>query len=166
MTSRRSERERGLHELEGRVLADYSQTPLARKLGMRDGHVVYLTDAPAGFLGLLEPLPKVTVRRRLSGPVDVAIAFTTTKDQLSSAFDRLGGALTPSGGLWIAWPKRSSTILTELDFAAVQSSGLEARLVDNKSCSIDEDWQALRFVRRVRDRPSAPKRPDDGTQAS
>ncbi len=138
-------------------MADYSRTPLARKLGMRDGHVVYLVGAPAGFLELLEPLPEVTVRKRLSGPVDVAIAFTTTKEQLTSAFARLGEVLTPSGGLWIAWPKRSSRMVTELDFSTVQRSGLDARLVDNKSCSIDEDWQALRFVRRLRDRPRPPK---------
>jgi hypothetical protein len=34
----------------------------------------------------------------------------------------------------------------------VQEIGLAAGLVDNKSCAIDDDWQALRFVIRVRDR--------------
>jgi hypothetical protein len=34
----------------------------------------------------------------------------------------------------------------------VQRIGLEHGLVDNKSCSIDESWQALRFVYRVADR--------------
>jgi hypothetical protein len=36
--------------------------------------------------------------------------------------------------------------------------GLEAGLVDNKSSSIDERWQALRFVRRVNDRRHAARR--------
>jgi hypothetical protein len=35
----------------------------------------------------------------------------------------------------------------------VQGIGLAAGLVDNKSCAIDADWQALRFVWRREDRP-------------
>ncbi len=136
-------------------MADSSPTSLVRKLGMRDGDVVYLLGAPEGFLELLEPLPKVTLRRRLSAPVDVAVAFATTRRQLASALDRLHDAITDDGGLWIAWPKRASTIASELDFPTVQSSGLATGLVDNKSCSIDEDWQAVRFVRRLRDRAKA-----------
>ena len=54
--------------------------------------------------------------------------------------------------LWIAWPKKASQIETDLDFATVQESGLGAGLVDNKSCAIDGDWQALRFVYRLSDR--------------
>jgi hypothetical protein len=34
----------------------------------------------------------------------------------------------------------------------VQTVGLGSGLVDNKSASIDETWQALRFVRRLEDR--------------
>jgi hypothetical protein len=37
----------------------------------------------------------------------------------------------------------------------VQRTGLAAGLVDNKSCTIDESWQALRFVYRLADRPQA-----------
>jgi hypothetical protein len=35
----------------------------------------------------------------------------------------------------------------------VQEIGLAHGLVDNKSCSIDEQWQGLRFVYRLQDRP-------------
>jgi hypothetical protein len=34
----------------------------------------------------------------------------------------------------------------------VQEIGLGAGLVDNKSCGVDDDWQALRFVYRLVDR--------------
>jgi hypothetical protein len=34
----------------------------------------------------------------------------------------------------------------------VQEVGLAHGLADNKSCSIDESWQALRFVYRLQDR--------------
>ena len=52
----------------------------------------------------------------------------------------------------MAWPKKASKIETDLDFDAVQQIGLEAGLVDNKSCAIDAEWQAVRFVYRIADR--------------
>jgi hypothetical protein len=60
--------------------------------------------------------------------------------------------LAPSDGLWVAWPKKAAKLDTDLDFDAVQRIGLDNGLVDNKSASIDELWQALRFVYRLRDR--------------
>jgi hypothetical protein len=41
---------------------------------------------------------------------------------------------------------------TDLTFEVVQGVGLEAGLVDNKSASIDEVFQGLQFVVRLRDR--------------
>jgi len=43
-------------------------------------------------------------------------------------------------------------IENDLSFETVQAIGLAAGLVDNKSASIDESWQALRFVYRLSDR--------------
>jgi hypothetical protein len=83
----------------------------------------------------------------------LVVFFTTSRADLERRFTRLRDTLDPADGLWIAWPKRSAKIETDLDFDAVQRVGLAAGLVDNKSCAIDERWQAVRFVRRVRDRP-------------
>lgn len=136
----------------GLDVPEYSTTPLSRKLGLKDGHTVHLRDAPDGFLDLLEPLPAVRIGTGLGEPVDVAVTFATTQGQLDAAFQAVTPALSPAGGLWIAWPKRSSKIPSEIGFTEVQETGLAAGLVDNKSCSIDADWQAMRFVRRLRDR--------------
>jgi hypothetical protein len=83
---------------------------------------------------------------------EVVVFFTTSRAQLERRFAALRDTLDEADGLWIAWPKQAAKIDTDLNFEAVQSVGLEAGLVDNKSCSIDERWQALRFVRRLRDR--------------
>jgi hypothetical protein len=83
----------------------------------------------------------------------VVVLFTTARDDLRQRFASLRDTLEPAGGLWIAWPKKSSQIETDLDFDAVQRTGLDAGLVDNKSCAIDGDWQAVRFVWRREDRP-------------
>jgi hypothetical protein len=83
----------------------------------------------------------------------VIVLFTTSRDELERRFEALKATLDPADGLWIAWPKRSARIEGDLTFELVQQIGLAHGLVDNKSCSIDERWQALRFVYRLTDRP-------------
>jgi len=82
----------------------------------------------------------------------VVVFFTTTREALERRFESLKATLDPADGLWVAWPKKTSRVETDLDFEAVQAVGLAAGLVDNKSCAIDERWQALRFVYRLEDR--------------
>ena len=84
--------------------------------------------------------------------LEVLVLFTTRRAELETRLPALKATLGPADGLWIAWPKKAAKLETDLDFAAVQSAGLAAGLVDNKSCAIDADWQALRFVYRLADR--------------
>jgi hypothetical protein len=84
--------------------------------------------------------------------VDVLVFFTTSGKELERRFAKLRKTMGPADGLWVAWPKKASKIETDLDFDTVQKIGLDAGLVDNKSAAIDDHWQALRFVIRVKDR--------------
>jgi hypothetical protein len=84
----------------------------------------------------------------------VTVLFTTSVAELRRRFPELKRTLDKADALWVAWPKKASKLDTDLDFDAVQQTGLAHGLVDNKSCSIDESWQALRFVYRLVDRPS------------
>ena len=86
---------------------------------------------------------------------EAVVLFTTSSTELERRFGPLVDTLAAADGLWVAWPKKAAKLETDLSFDAVQSVGLAAGLVDNKSCSIDADWQALRFVRRLADRPTA-----------
>jgi hypothetical protein len=125
---------------------DYSDTPLPKKLGIKEGSRVALQKAPDGFAELLGVKPK------LRGEFDVAVLFATRQGELTRAFTPLARRLAPAGGLWVAWPKKASGVETDLTFDAVQRTGLDAGLVDNKSCAIDNTWQAVRFVIRLSDR--------------
>ena len=125
---------------------DYSSTPLPRKLGIKEESRVALQKAPDGFAELLG------VKPRLRGEFDVAVLFATRQGELTRAFTSLARRLAPAGGLWVAWPKKASGVPTDLTFESVQKTGLQAGLVDNKSCAIDDTWQALRFVIRLKDR--------------
>ena len=82
----------------------------------------------------------------------VTVFFTTSRAELERRFGALKGTLDPADGLWIAWPKKAAKIEGDLTFEAVQEIGLSHGLVDNKSASMDDRWQALRFVYRLEDR--------------
>ncbi|MFI5055653.1 MAG: DUF3052 domain-containing protein [Actinomycetota bacterium] len=135
---------------------DYSGTPLWKKLGVAEGSRVRVLDAPEGFddaLTTLAPLPDgVAFLARTGQDLDVVVAFVLRMSQLRRRFVPLARAIAPAGRLWIAWPKKAARVETDLDFAAVQSTGLAAGLVDNKSAAITEVYQGLQFVRRREDR--------------
>lgn len=133
--------------------AGYSGTPLARKLGIRPDTRVALIHAPDHAEQLLAPIPDgVRIRHMARGPVDVAIAFFVRARTLQREIARLRNVIVTDGGLWLAWPKRSSSVETDLTFDVVQHAGLGVGLVDNKVTAIDETWSGLRFVVRVADR--------------
>jgi hypothetical protein len=130
------------------VARDYSTTPLPKKLGIGESSRVAVVGAPRGFAQSIGGSP------RARGAVDVLVFFTTRRAELERRFGSLAGRVEPAGGVWVAWPKKSANSPTDLSFEDVQRIGLAAGLVDNKSCAIDETWQALRFVIRREDRPA------------
>jgi hypothetical protein len=128
-------------------------TPLARKLGIHAGARVALVHAPDGFEQQLGALPPDAVLcHQARAPLDLVVLFVTRRSELARRFPRLARTLVPAGGLWVAWPKRASCVVTDLHFEPVQRIGLDAGLVDNKVCAIDDTWSALRFVARAADR--------------
>jgi hypothetical protein len=133
--------------------AGYSGTPLPRKLGIKPQARLGVIGAPPGFDEVLGDLPPgVSVHRRLRGTFDVLVAFVRTRSELERRLPALKQALDQAGGLWVAWPKRSSGVATDLSDGTVRDVGLGIGLVDNKVCAIDTTWSGLRFVYRVADR--------------
>lgn len=128
-------------------MAGYSGTPLPRKLGLREGSTLLVAGAPPGFAEALAPLPPGT-RDAGDGEADVIVLFATEAAALVAAFDAHLTRLAPGGGLWVAWPKRSSGVPTDLTEDRLRELFLPTGLVDNKVCAIDETWSGLRFVRR------------------
>lgn len=136
-------------------MAGYSGTPLVRKLGIKPGQRVGLVAAPPEFAELLGPLPDGTSLRdavRGQGPFHVIVFFSKAADSIMERLPDLRAKLEPSGGLWVAWPKKSSGVRTDVTEDVVRALALAARLVDNKVCAIDEIWSGLRLVIRVADR--------------
>ena len=132
----------------------YSGKPLAAKLGVRDGSRVLLVGVPAGF-DLAAPAGAVVRTRPGSpggDPYDVVLAFCPDRAALRRRFAAQLPRLTTAGALWVAWPKRSSGVATDLDENVVRAHGLEVGLVDVKVAAVEATWSGLKFVRRVSDR--------------
>jgi hypothetical protein len=137
-------------------MAGYSETPLAKKLGIKEGFRLGIVNSPQGFKKELGSLPadvKISVGH-LPKPLDLIILFTDSERTLKIEFLVLAEKLSAKGMLWIAWPKKSSCVSTDLSFDIVQQTGLRTGLVDVKICAVNEIWSGLKFVYRLKDRKS------------
>lgn len=130
-------------------MAGYSGTPLAKKLGIKEGHEVGLLGAPDGFAATLEGLPDaVQLRTQARGRLDVIVSFHTKRADLERRLPTLLKALDVDGGLWIGWPKKSSGQPTDITEDTLREVALPIGLVDNKVCALDDTWSGLRLVWR------------------
>ena len=137
-------------------MAGYSGTPLAKKLGFKEGFRTGLVNPPKGIQKELAPLPSgvdISVGN-LTKPLDLIVLFADSQKTLKTEFPRLARKLAPNGMLWIAWPKKASGIATDISGNTVRDIGLAAGLVDVKVCAINEVWSGLKFVYRLEDRSS------------
>jgi len=136
-------------------VAGYSGTPLPKKLGIKLGGKLALFKAPADFEQTLGTLPggvKTTRLGRAKGPFDVIVAFFEREADYRAQLPKLEALLEQNGGLWIAWPKRTSGVPTDMTEDAVRQHALPRGLVDNKVCAVDATWSSLRLVIRVENR--------------
>jgi len=129
--------------------AGYSGTPLAAKLGVKEGMRVAWLSAPDGFAALIGELPHgVRVLARATTALDVVVAFATRRSVLARRLPALREAIRPAGAAWAAWPKRGSGVPTDITEDVVRDVALPLGLVDVKVCAIDETWSGLKLVIR------------------
>jgi hypothetical protein len=145
--------------------AGYSGTPLPRKLGIKPGHRIAFVHAPGGFRAALGPLPdgvSVASDASAGAGLDLVVFFTTSVDDLRREWARLASSISPSGMLWISWPKKASKVPTDVTEDVVRAVALEMGMVDVKVCAIDAVWSGLKLVYRLKDRPATRETAADG----
>ena len=134
-------------------MAGYSGTPLPKKLGIKEGSRIALVNAPKDFQSQLGELPDtVQLITKPTKSLDIILFFVLNERALLRDFAKLAAKLVSNGMIWIAWPKKSSGVVTDLSENRVRQIGLDAGLVDVKVCAIDETWSGLKFVYRLKDR--------------
>ena len=136
-------------------IAGYSGTPLAKKLGIKEGFLIQVYNSPKKYTDFFREFPEgVVISNAIQDTesVDLIHIFATTEKELSNVFIQAKSILKKNGILWISWPKKSSKIPSEIDKMFVMKYGLDNGLVDTKVAAIDADWSGHKFVYRIKDR--------------
>src|SRR4051812_31019887 len=101
-------------------MAGYSGTPLAKKLGIKEGSRVAIVNDPGMARALLEPLPagvevtggitsqEVALGCLADATADVVWFFTRSRQELADRVEDLAAAVHPAAACWISWPKKAA----------------------------------------------------------
>jgi hypothetical protein len=135
-------------------MAGYSGTPLAKKLGIKDGMRLTVLNPPEGYASWLKGLPpSARIEPKLSRPAAAVHLFATERRELARALPRLRAALEPDGFVWISWPKKASGLPTDVTEDVVREVALPLGFVDVKVCAVTDIWSGLKLVIRKSERP-------------
>jgi hypothetical protein len=133
--------------------AGYSGTPLAKKLGIKEGYTVRLVNEPTHYFNLFSDLPaNLHFVQDGKTKTDFIHYFATIAAQLQKDMPVLKKQLQPTGMLWVSWYKKSAKIPTDITEELIRNMALEIGLVDIKVCAVDEQWSGLKLVIPVKDR--------------
>ena len=129
--------------------AGYSASPLAKKLGLKDGLVVCTLGAPHDYADLFgQTLPEVKLTRAPSSRTDLAHLFVTKASVLEKQLARLRNTLKPDASIWVSWPKKASKVPTDITEDTIRSVALPMGFVDIKVCAVTDVWSGLKLVVR------------------
>ncbi|MFZ6843403.1 DUF3052 domain-containing protein [Undibacterium sp. RuTC16W] len=127
----------------------YSGTPLAKKLGIKESHRLYVMDPPSHYLSLLAPLPSlVEFVTQPDVQVDLVHVFVTQKEVLAPLLAAFRGTLKPDAVIWVSWPKKASKVPSTVTEDTIREFALPVGFVDIKVCAVDEVWSGLKLVLR------------------
>src|SRR5918911_501240 len=122
---------------------DYSHRSTVQKLGVRaDDRVEVAGDVGPG---LRRDVKEVTGRGLVrSGEIDGAVVLIESLDEADRAFDEYRPRLRDDGYLWlITWKRGHDAYLNQMHLVR---GAKERGLIDNKTCSIDDERSGIRFV--------------------
>lgn len=126
----------------------YSGTPLAQKLGIKEGSRVYPIAAPRTYKSALAPLPPDVAFVASARGAAVVHLFTDKRAELARVLKDLRHRIDPAAAVWISWPKRASKVPTDITEDVIREVCLPMGYVDIKVAAYDDVWSALKLVIR------------------
>ncbi|MXV14639.1 DUF3052 family protein [Hufsiella ginkgonis] len=130
----------------------YSQTPLAKKLGIKAGFSVFTVNEPAHFRDLLTDLPERVNWNNPESQPDLVHLFIRSAAEVKPLLTSASGQIKRNGTIWVSWPKKTSGIVSDMSENLVRDTALAMGLVDVKVCAVDETWSGLKIVWRTENR--------------
>lgn len=135
------------------MVAGYSGTPLAKKLGIKEEFTVVAINPPEDYSELLAPLPEnVLVTEKLRSDADIIHIFTNGFDKLMQALSDARQSIRQDGAIWVSWYKKAAKLPSEITEDRVREAAFPLGLVDVKVCAVDEKWSGLKVVIRKEQR--------------
>jgi hypothetical protein len=127
--------------------AGYSNTPLLKKLGIKEGMKLLLVNAPADYFTLVD----ADLRGQLCGKgeaPDLVHVFARSQKEYETAMYALRPFRTkkPAIVVWVSWYKKSSGIATDLTENSIRDYALQNDWVDIKVCVVSDQWSGLKLV--------------------
>lgn len=128
--------------------AGYSGTPLAKKLGFKDGETVLVIAMPASVKAEIQESAKPKFVAKVAKGLTSAHVFSTEAKKLETELKKLRPLLAPDGQIWVSWPKKASKVATDITEDTIRKVALPMGYVDVKVCAVDETWSGLKLVIR------------------
>ena len=129
--------------------AGYSGTPLAQKLGLKDGMRAWFQGAPDSVRAEIErDAPPLELLDLPEPPVQFAHIFVHHCALLDCELRMLLPLLDPAGMIWVSWPKKASKVDTNITEDVIRAVALPLGLVDVKVCAVNDTWSGLKLVIR------------------
>ncbi|MDP3316063.1 MAG: DUF3052 domain-containing protein [Devosia sp.] len=137
--------------------AGYSGTPLAQKLGLKDGQRVLFVGLPRGelFLSLFTAAKfaeaaEIAWDRLEREPFtyDVIHGFVDSRAALETNAQHLMAKIERNGMIWISWPKKASKVPTDVTEDVIRDVVLPLGLVDIKVVAVNDVWSGLKLMIR------------------
>jgi hypothetical protein len=133
----------------------YSGTPLAQKLGLKDGQRVLFISLPKELNDLRKArhfaeMAQAGWETFTDGDpgYDVIHGFTASRAILANAAKPLMDQIDRDGTIWISWPKKASRVPTDITEDVIRDVVLPIGLVDVKVAAVNEVWSGLKLVIR------------------
>jgi hypothetical protein len=134
--------------LDGKLTSGYSNTPLARKLSLRDGQRIWFDTMPESVADEIgEYALELTFVDPAQG-VDAAHVFVTERADLEAKLQTLRRQVASDGQVWVSWPKKAAGVPTDITEDTIREIALPLGFVDTKVCAIDDTWSGLKLVIR------------------
>lgn len=132
-----------------------NSSTLTKKLQIKAGSRFLLINPPENFSHALDPLPEgVILHFEANGIFDVVQLFVRNKAELKAEMSLLHAHLRSDTILWIAYPKKSSGIASDLEMMSSWEETSNYGLSPVASAAINNIWTALRFRPKDQIKPS------------
>ena len=129
------------------TMIGYSETPLIKKLGIKEEMKILLMNAPKDYMKILEYNITKQLVNKISD-ADFAHVFVISKEELKKSFMKIISEAKNNLIVWISWYKKSSGIATDVTEDVIREIVLPTGWVDVKVCAVSDVWSGLKIVKR------------------